>query len=638
MKTIYELQQEAIRLRQVKEVDSISPEETFGLHADTLAYLADMEQNAEGLGIHKVYKSFAAMNADSSAPVGTNGKPLRFGQLVAVYDKDNQSQAENGNIYAFQKGAETGWLLMGNLNSIGEATAKIAAIKSDIAGLTITNDEGEAIPTPFHVTSDVDFAWVLVDKANKPLFGLKRNGRFWSSDTKIIENKVAELSVKNSEIEETLRKVQYEVSIPSYYSEYLASKIDNINNINFKNGINSDNFIFVTDTHCYSEEEKSHILIPYIMRKTICNKCFYGGDVVGNWGGKDVVDKSIKLQMRLHEGISPYGILFNVRGNHDLFSRSLSDSVKFGYSQEQVANIMTSRMDQNKYVTNENDKGACYYYVDNTYKNIRYIVIDTTDSVNSDNGNETIFNVHKTQIIWIIKEAIMKIPSNYDIVILLHVPVVRNSSSDGSWQSYENVRTLCSALGLKKSNVTIEGETFDFSHIGGKLLMVLGGHTHGDLETYIDNVLHVSTACDRLYTGDTMYYSAWGGADVYPVRKFGTIYEQLFDYVNIDLSANIIHFIRIGAGFDRHFHITPIEVEMGKSKQIDSSLLDIITWDCVDTDGMEYGDISKPKNPVFQRETASIDSGLIVGKKQGECMVAGFDKDNNREFWYIKIK
>lgn len=135
MKTIYELQQEAIRLRQVKEVDSISPEETFGLHADTLAYLADMEQNAEGLGIHKVYKSFAAMNADSSAPVGTNGKPLRFGQLVAVYDKDNQSQAENGNIYAFQKGAETGWLLMGNLNSIGEATAKIAAIKSDIAGL-----------------------------------------------------------------------------------------------------------------------------------------------------------------------------------------------------------------------------------------------------------------------------------------------------------------------------------------------------------------------------------------------------------------------------------------------------------------------------------------------------------------------
>lgn len=135
MESIYSLQQRADTLRQKTLVDSISPEEVGSLHADTLAYLADMEQNAEGLGIRKVYKSFAAMNADSSAPVGTNGKPLRFGQLVAVYDKDNQSQAENGNIYAFQKGAEAGWLLMGNLNSIGEVTAKIAAIKSDIAGL-----------------------------------------------------------------------------------------------------------------------------------------------------------------------------------------------------------------------------------------------------------------------------------------------------------------------------------------------------------------------------------------------------------------------------------------------------------------------------------------------------------------------
>ena len=103
MKTIYELQQEAIRLRQVKEVDSIRPEETFGLHADTLAYLADMEQNADGLGIHQVYKSYAAMKADSTAPIGSNVKALRFGQLVAIYDANNSTQQESGNVYAFQR-------------------------------------------------------------------------------------------------------------------------------------------------------------------------------------------------------------------------------------------------------------------------------------------------------------------------------------------------------------------------------------------------------------------------------------------------------------------------------------------------------------------------------------------------------
>ncbi|MDD7068583.1 MAG: hypothetical protein SPH22_06060, partial [Prevotella sp.] len=82
MKTIYELQQIADRLRASMEVNSISPEDTFGLQADVLEYLADMEQNAEGLGIHQVYASYAAMLADASSPVGSNGKPLRFGQLV----------------------------------------------------------------------------------------------------------------------------------------------------------------------------------------------------------------------------------------------------------------------------------------------------------------------------------------------------------------------------------------------------------------------------------------------------------------------------------------------------------------------------------------------------------------------------
>lgn len=110
MDSIYNLQQRADALRRKNLVESISPEEVGGLHADTLAYMADMEQNIKGLGIHKVYKSVAEMNADSSSPVGTNGKPLRFGQLVTIYDNDNLTQTENGYIYAFQKGS---WLMVG---------------------------------------------------------------------------------------------------------------------------------------------------------------------------------------------------------------------------------------------------------------------------------------------------------------------------------------------------------------------------------------------------------------------------------------------------------------------------------------------------------------------------------------------
>ena len=132
MKTIYELQQIAARLRASTEVNSISPEDTFGLQADVLEYLADMEQNAEGLGIHQVYASYAAMLADASAPVGSNGKTLRFGQLVVIYDSSNTTQAESGNVYAWQKG-QTGasaWKLMGNLRNVHALQSQIDSLLS----------------------------------------------------------------------------------------------------------------------------------------------------------------------------------------------------------------------------------------------------------------------------------------------------------------------------------------------------------------------------------------------------------------------------------------------------------------------------------------------------------------------------
>ena len=135
MKTIYQLQQIAARLRAVTEVASISPEDTFGLHADVLEYLASMEQNAEGLGIHKVYASYAAMVADASAPVGSNGKALRFGQLVVIYNSANTTQAESGNVYAWQKGntGAAAWMLMGNLGSVYALQSQIDSLLDDLA-------------------------------------------------------------------------------------------------------------------------------------------------------------------------------------------------------------------------------------------------------------------------------------------------------------------------------------------------------------------------------------------------------------------------------------------------------------------------------------------------------------------------
>nr|DAW79953.1 MAG TPA: hypothetical protein [Caudoviricetes sp.] len=111
MDTIYSLLKRAKELKEKSQVDSITPEEVGKLHEDTLAYIASLEQSTDGLGVRKVYQTKNAMEADT-APIGTNGKSLRYGQLVAIYDDIHADSPENGNIYVYQK---PGWLLIGKV-------------------------------------------------------------------------------------------------------------------------------------------------------------------------------------------------------------------------------------------------------------------------------------------------------------------------------------------------------------------------------------------------------------------------------------------------------------------------------------------------------------------------------------------
>ena len=135
MDTIYSLLKRAKELKEKSQVDSITPEEVGKLHEDTLAYIASLEQSADGLGIKKVYQSKSAMEADTD-PVGTNGKVLRYGQLVGIYDDAHADSSENGNIYAYQK---PGWLLMGKVSGgptlsiaqeAGDSTTKVMSQKA----------------------------------------------------------------------------------------------------------------------------------------------------------------------------------------------------------------------------------------------------------------------------------------------------------------------------------------------------------------------------------------------------------------------------------------------------------------------------------------------------------------------------
>ena len=87
MATIYELKRRAQELSAKKDSLSISPEEVGGLIDETLDVINEAEKNLIGLGIRNTYTTVAEMNADSTSPVGSDGKPLKFGQIVTVYDE-----------------------------------------------------------------------------------------------------------------------------------------------------------------------------------------------------------------------------------------------------------------------------------------------------------------------------------------------------------------------------------------------------------------------------------------------------------------------------------------------------------------------------------------------------------------------
>ena len=170
MESIYKLQERASALRNKTQIDSITPEEVGGLHLDTLAYLADMEQNLDGLGIRKVYISVSAMNADTT-PIGTNGKALRLGQLVTIYNASAPTAQGTGNVYAYQK---PGWLLVGNIGGIYELKAQIEAETSARQAAVTTLEEAlsEIEETIASIIKEVGTIQITISDINTRLSGL----------------------------------------------------------------------------------------------------------------------------------------------------------------------------------------------------------------------------------------------------------------------------------------------------------------------------------------------------------------------------------------------------------------------------------------------------------------------------------
>lgn len=369
-----------------------------------------------------------------------------------------------------------------------------------------------------------------------------------------------------------------------------------------------DSFFFWTDSHFPRNAGKLPEMIRDARSEEPTDKAFYGGDVTLNVQSDEfraAMDSFFVEMSHLH----PMVKLYLLRGNHDFYTKK-----DFGCTLDdaQTARRLASAMN-GRVVRNGADRNSNYWYFDNRKARIRYIGMDTTDSVVDSKVN---FGVGDTQLRWIFTKAMLGTPPGYGVVMLFHVPV----SSDhkvGLKVSGE----VCRAIEAFASGRDFEwkGERIPFSNLRDvRLLYVQNGHRHFDYAQYHNGVLHVITSAD------TKGFES------------GT---NVFDRVRIDKDFSRIDMQRFGQGNDRRFNLVPIVLRKGESVRLESDVKGI--WSVRDGCGNVYSkklDGGRGKGWIFSTKIASVGGdGTVTGLEAGDAM-ACVQAPGKEEYFLLIVK
>ena len=429
--------------------------------------------------------------------------------------------------------------------------------------------------------------------------------------------------------------------LPGYYQDYLDKRINEVNAVTTGYGDSIGSFVFITDTHVGNNQMHSPILISELLKKTVCDKVIWGGDAVWayTWSKGDTPADAKELIMAqwrqqydsFRNALAPYGTLYNVRGNHDLTIRilnsdvSLSEGMGYTYNHDTCFTEIVGNIVSNPSVLYNRSDNGCYYYFDVLQEKTRYLICDgqSRSSIMAGNyawGNDSAYGISEAQMNWIQQEALLAIPSGYNLVVVIHEGITDATYPYG-YTAYQDFSTLLEDFANKKGV---------FTEVSPNKVIVFSGHQHQDLQTYKNGILHIATANDCL--GNDVN----GSLLFEPVsRKRGTINEQLLDYVVLDGISNTIMCYRIGAGYDRTFHLNKIELNAGEHVRLDTSLLPV-SFGSYNATGQQWDSVSYKWDVI--NDIVTVDGeGNVTAARPGEAVVFAKDENNNKEFYYINV-
>lgn len=327
--------------------------------------------------------------------------------------------------------------------------------------------------------------------------------------------------------------------LPSYYEDYMAEKNTLVNS---KMDLISNclAFVFFTDSHITNNKLRSPNMIYSILKNTSIKDVICGGDVISAYGDHNRIVRDCEVHKELYGFAKPY----YVRGNHDNYAKETEDAT--------TGVIESNSMTINRFIRPYHDdiiiqNGKTYYYFDRPLNKVRFISIDTTEIINETTGTsgefQPSYSITQEQLDWFVN-TLKNTPDGYKIVLLSHVPINSNLawSLDEALIFGDIVEAFNNKTSINKTDNYARVVNTDFSKTNGKVILSISGHGHVDDSFVSDSgCVYYEVNCDTLLNNGGSPYE----------RVDGTVSEQSFDVVIINVDNGDIHTVRYGAGIDK---------------------------------------------------------------------------------------
>lgn len=437
---------------------------------------------------------------------------------------------------------------------------------------------------------------------------------------------IADVVERYDNIESRIDNLEQNIktNLPVYYKDFIENKVVEINDI-FNSGIfkhtgntpptgsYKEGFVFYSDPHYPENYMMTGKVMAEIIKNTPINKLINGGDIVCSnatevSGYENDTAGAIRRTIDLLEkDISPVieagAEYFQVRGNHDFSTKQKNNNddndneTQFLLVKDVYSYIMSKNMRNPNVVIGSNTDDACCFYKDFVASKLRYIFLDLEDANDTySNSNNTMKRGYSNKQHKWFCQALLSTPSDYNIVVISHQPVlvgvyaIDSSYTNEHYNVYNKVMEAMLAVNNKESYV-FDNITYDFIDFAPKILMHQCGHTHSDRIAY-NGVWENSIASAREGTHQGMEYFFNTSVDNSLVE--GTVNESLSDAIIIDNNLEgDINCVRLGPGCNRIIHQQEYELTNTLDLSNYSQLTNLeeagtIEWYCFDSDNNSY--------------------------------------------------